>query len=518
VLGSPAGASPRGGRVPLTGGLRAKQVSSGPSTVTTEQATYPLRVLDPSRYAQAKEAANSAYARWAADHPLSSGPATSVSTVLLKKPGMHTTGGSTPPDTTGAAGPTAFVEVVNSQVAVYNRSTGARAATVAEDTFVHSTSTCDGQIKWDQSASRYLYYALDCAAPGGSQGYSFGWSKTSSPTPLPTTSSAGNWCGYHVSTGDDLEDYGKLGNDGNFLILGSNEFSDQSGSYLDSPITMWPKPANGTTTCPSESGFISRPTAGIDFTPEPANLFGSSLPTGYVVGVDETGSALDALRMYTVTGSPTAPSITDEGDITVPTFSVPASVPQPAPAPASDVIDSLDARLTQANGVFDPALNDFGIWTQHTIAGSGGGPSVVRWYELQAGRSTPVQSGTISVAGQFVFNGAISPTTAGNAAAIDYNVGGASLLVQIRVRFHPAGSAAGAMTGQKTLAKSSAVDEDFSCPSWTGASGPCRWGDYAGATFDPASSTSVWGANQTDGALVSGGFAQWRTTFFDLAP
>ena len=50
-----------------------------------------------------------------------------------------------------------------------------------------------------------LYYSLDCAAPTISQGFSFGFSKTSSPAPLPTSTSAGNWCRYHVGTGTTLE-------------------------------------------------------------------------------------------------------------------------------------------------------------------------------------------------------------------------------------------------------------------------------------------------------------------------
>src|SRR5205807_9032496 len=133
-------------------------------------------------------------------------------------------------------------------------------------TFVHSNSTCDGQIKWDQTAARWLYYSLDCAALASGQGFSFGFSKTSSPTPLPTSTTSGNWCGYHVTTSSTLEDYGKLGNSDSQMIIGANEFSMPAGTFIDSAIITFPKPPNAkaVTTCPAESGKIF--TSGVDFT------------------------------------------------------------------------------------------------------------------------------------------------------------------------------------------------------------------------------------------------------------
>ena len=470
-----------------------------------------------TQYAQAKAAADQAYGGWAAAHTFSDplAPLSSATIIGLNKPGLNaaSAGGSTPPDPTGAAGPSNYLEFVNSEIGVYNRTTLASPpiATAPEDSFVNSSSTCDGQIKWDQAAARFEYYSLDCAASTGSEGISFGWSKTSSPTPL--TGATSNWCKYHLNTGANLEDYGKLGNSNTFMIVGANEFNDSSLNYLDSPILVMPKPVNKSTVCPkTEAVHKFVPAAANEFTPEPANVFGSST-TGYVVAI--SGSLSTALRMYTVTGTATAPAVTDKGNITVPAFSTPAGVPQPAPAPASDVIDSSDTRLTQANAVVDPALKTFGIWTQHTIAGKSGGPSVVRWYELEAGKATPVQTGTVAVSGQFAFNGAISPTIGGNAAAIDYNVGSKTLKVQLRARVHPAGSAAGSMSSDTVLANSSGVDEDFSCPSSSG-SASCRWGDYGGASFDPTSSKAVFGTNQYNGTPDGFTDAQWKTNNFRL--
>ena len=132
---------------------------------------------------------------------------------------------------------------------------------------------------------------------------------------------------------------------------------------------------------PSESGKKFSPsTFGIDFTPEPANVFGSS-GTGFIVAVNYSGSTASALRMYTMTGTATAPVLTDKGNVSVGTWNLPANVPQPSPAPAKDVIDSSDGRLTQANAVVDPktgaskpTIPDW--YNVHQLTGSIGGPIV----------------------------------------------------------------------------------------------------------------------------------------------
>jgi PKD repeat protein len=219
--------------------------------------------------------------------------------------------------------------------------------------------------------------------------------------------------------------------------------------------------------------------------------------------------------MFTVSGTTTTPTLTDNGTVTVPTFATPAAVPQPG---SPDGLDSSDTRLTQAVAAVDPQLKAFAVWTQHTVAGSAGGPSVVRWYELKAGVSapSPVQTGTVAVNGAFAFNGAISPTAQGNAAAIDYNVGSSTMKVQVRAQDHLPGTAAGSMTNETTLASSPGINADFSCPSQDGGtSSSCRWGDFAGASPDPTCAAQVWGTNQLNGA-TSSGTATWASQNFRL--
>ena len=511
---TPAAVAAEARPVPPSERLIAHQV--GPSTTlqaTSAAAAVAARVRNPSAYAAAKSAADRSLAAWAASHPAAATPAQPQSVVGLNQPGLTAgqSGGSTPPDPTGAIGPASYVELVNSEIAVYSRTTLASPpiAMASEDAFTGSTGTCDGQTKWDQAAQRFEYWSLDCRAAATSNGFSIGWSKTASPTPL--TGASANWCRFHFNTGSLLEDYGKLGNSNGFMIVGANEFNGVSQQYVQSPIFAVPKPANKSTTCPaSVSATKFTPAAANEFTPEPANIFGSSV-NGFVVAI--SGNLNNALRMYTLNGT-SPPTLTDNGNISVAAFSTPANVPQPG---STDRIDSSDTRLTQANAAYDPVLKAFAVWTQHTIAGPGGGPSVVRWYELRAGRTTPVQTGTVAVSGAYAFNAAIAPNSAGNAAAIEYNVGSATMQVQLRARVHPPGSAAGSMSSETTLAASSGIARDFSCPSQAGTGSSCRWGDYAGASTDPSGCGAyVWGTNESNGAPDSAADARWKTQNFRL--
>lgn len=515
-------------QVPASATLQGNLVTSPSSAPASAAPTaYPLRVRDPQQYAAQKAAADASYQQWLASNPsagdggLGTAPLFSVG---LNKPGLSfaddtscgLNGCNTPPDTTGAAGPAHYVEFVNSEIAVYNKSTLALVSKATEDAFTLSSNTCDGQIKWDQAANRWVYYSLDCAASAGANGFSFGFSKTNNPTNLTTA----GWCKYHFNTTSNLEDYGKLGNYNTGWIIGANEFPDAGGMNI-SVIGLRKPPAGTITTCPSEGGTIFHPSAVTNATPEPANLFGSSA-AGFIPATNGTTPST-TLRMLRMTGAGTTASpfkLFQDASITVPSYSVPPNVTQPGGG--INKIDASDTRLTQAATTIDPKIKTFGIWTQHTVAGPGGKGSVIRWYELKDGATVPVQTGTIAApgTGNFAFNGAISPNTVGSSAAINYNTGGPTTLVSLRSRIHLGTAANGVTTNETVLATSTGIDNDFSCPSHTGSSRPCRWGDYAGASFDPVAANhfAVWGTGEllSKPDTTSGFFlARWLTRNFE---
>ena len=485
-------------------------VSASPASADT---VYRVHPRDPSAYRAGKSAAMQAYLAFAHRDGVRSfqrGARPESLVAGLNEPGLDATvdkPGLTPPDTTGAIGPDHYLEFVNSEIAVYDRGSLADPiARVHENTFVGTADdTCDGQIQWDQEGRRWLYAVLDCGAQGGNQALFYGWSTSADPTNL-----ASGWCRYRYSTGSSLEDYPKLGHDDSQIIIGTNTF-DSNGQFNGSHMFIFDKPAPGDTACPLTSdenaGGVVAGAAATDFTPVPASLADSSA-TGYVVSTDShaTGSHLTVYEIGRTAGGANT-VLGTQTTVTVPSFSVPAPIPQPG---TGEVIDSSDARLTQAVAVTDPGTGKEGIWTQHTVAGAGGGPSVVRWYQLAPGATAPLQTGTVSgPSGTFAFNAAISPTSDGSSAVVFYNTGGAGQLVDLQAQYRVAGMALGQTTSAVALAQSSYADVDFSCG---GTAAPCRWGDYAGASPDPTNSALVWGTGElTTLAPDAGGDAQWGT-------
>jgi PKD repeat protein len=501
--------------------------SSPPFSLALAPRSVPLRVPNPQAYAAAKATANRAYLGWRARHPstrtkagarspqpnaataFAAPPPRAVLYEELNTPGIGADGTVTPPDTTGAIGPNNYVEFVNSHIAVYGRTLGAPLAEETGDEFSKGTSTCDGQIRWDQQAERWEYASLDCGETEATkQRFNFGWSKTADPTNLSDSA----WCKYELPTASVLADYPKLGGDDNWMIIGTNGYEMPAGTFVGSKVYIVPKPARGSTECPSvpvSEGAVP------GFTPVGANTSGSS-STGYVVAgqYNESGAA-EHLTLFAIGNEGGTPTLKEEPAISVSSYYIPPGVPQPG---STDVIDSSDTRLTQAVAAEDPKLHKMAVWTQHAVSTSPGAPSVVRWYEVVAGSSTPVQEGTVAAsAGNFAFNGAISPTTKGNGAAIDYNIGGPTQQVELHAQSRGPTTPVGAMAGDIKLAESAAIDTDFSCPSVTGLSRPCRWGDYAGASPDPAHPGVVWGTGEVNGPTVAGNGAQWKTENFALA-
>lgn len=471
-------------------------------------ATFPLRVADPAAYRREKAAADAAYARWLRAHPTATSmsretrPLTSISGSL-----NHTgfaasdeTKAGTPPDTTGAAGPDNYVEMVNSSLAVYSKTDlTTPTQTMDEPNFlgVPGTPVCDGNIEWDQQGGRWLYVAVvPCDGNASDFGLAFGWSKSTSPDLTPS-----NWCQYTMDSGPHIEDYPKLGHDDSQILIGTNQFGSDG---IFSKIFVLDKPANGDTNCPDTSTeestaavlTVGKRSKGGPWTPVAANLADSS-PVGYVVATD-----LDYkhLHLFTVgRDSNQANVLLDSKTIPVPQYCLPLSIPQKG---STHTLESLDARLTQAVAVTDPNTGKEGIWTQHTISGAclkryglPYGPSVVRWYELTPGATTTTQMGTVrGKNGAFAFMGAISPSSDGQNAAIFYNSSSGKTLPEFRVRDRHLATTGGVMTEDLLLATSTSADADRSCLHGFGL--PCRWGDYNGASPDPSDPSLVWGTGE----------------------
>jgi hypothetical protein len=501
----PAHSSPLG--VTPHAGVSLQRVSMKPGAPVRHGAKrpvqLPVRVADPVAYRREKAEAEAGYQRWLRDHPLATGASGAGGRSTSVSGGLNHTGLAasdqavppTPPDTTGAVGPSDYVEMVNSELAVYNKtdlSTPTETIDEARFVGVPRDLTCDGNVQWDQEAGRWLYSAIGCLFPREHGALYFGWSKTSSPS-----LTAGNWCQYAINTGSNIDDYPKLGHDDSQILIGVNEFS-LDGHDVHPKLYMLDKPANGDTGCPavtteeSTAGVLTFPTPsfGGAWTPVPANLADSSA-VGYVVAIDTDRRHL---HLFTVGRDSSQKNVLlSARKIRVPEFCFPPSVPQHGTRAR---IESLDMRLTQAVAVADPSTGHEGIWTQHTVSACRPhhfqvSPSVVRWYELAPGASTPRQTGTVrGASGAFAFMGAISPSSDGQDAAIFYNTSSSKTLPDFRVRDRHFDTKGGQMIEDVQLTTSTSPDADRSCPF------TCRWGDYNGASPDPSDPSLIWGTGE----------------------
>ncbi len=424
----------------------------------------------------------------------------------------------TPPDTTGAIGTTRYVQLINRQMAIYDRVNNAAIDTATLTEFTEASGTpslADPQVIWDPDTARFHYVVANFTTST----LMYGYSKTDSPN----NDSSADWCKYDLDFGygTDIPDYPKLGTTDDFLLIGTNAF-DASDLYLGSDILWLSKPAAGTTcTAPVDIDMgavfsVLNQDGSLAFTPVPAVQTDPS-PTGYVISVTEDITDTELTRFQITKSGSNAVVQTPGTSITVPSYTIPPNAPQSGTA---KVMDTLDGRNTQAVSGFDPARGKTSgpgvLWTQHTVAGGAG--SEVRWYEIDPAAATVVQSGSVTGGGLYAFNGAIAPDRRvngsgrafGSAMALVYNTSSSSTFTAIRSVTKTAWDA---QSGSTVIKQSAGKNEDFSC---VGGDNDCRWGDYSGASSDPASSLAgahgaVWFANQWNVTSATTNDVDWRT-------
>jgi hypothetical protein len=148
----------------------------------------------------------------------------------------------TPSDSTGAIGPTRYVEMVNTKIAFYSHDhsllASAGLADLTGDPFL-----TDPQVIWDPTTSRFYFVTLnfDVALTSSSDGvdFEFGFSTTDSPSTIA------DWCTYSVSAGYDdptlgiavVLDQPHLGDSQNFVFWVGTR-SIRSGRHPPTSVRM----------------------------------------------------------------------------------------------------------------------------------------------------------------------------------------------------------------------------------------------------------------------------------------
>lgn len=423
----------------------------------------------------------------------------------------------TPPDANGAIGPNSFVETVNTRLAIYSR-TGTQIANADFSVLTGNSNGSDPMALWDPDTQRFYYNIWDTA----NATMDWGFSKDSNPTSIPDS-----FCRYETAFGyaaTSFPDYPKLGQTKDFLLIGVNFYPSSSSQQSTSSDVLWvskPQGQGAVTTCPAASSFTSGKVAGLlnddgsqAFTPVPAIQTDPS-STGYVLGMSDiecppvcgTGTKL---TVFTVTNNGGVPSLSAPNSITVGSYQSPPAAPQRR---SGRTLDTLDGRITHAVSGLDPNVGATTIWVSHTVLGGAG--SQVNWYEVNTTTGTLAQSGSVSSSSLYLLNSGISTdrtctaTTCahGGAMVLGFTTTSSSTFPAIQM-VSKIGS--GAVSGLVLIKQSNTSDKNFSCS-------PCRWGDYGGATPDPAASLTastgvVWLSNQwtTGGSNFASGDQTWN--------
>lgn len=409
--------------------------------------------------------------------------------------------GYVPPDPNIAVGPTYIVQVVNIEIGVFNKTTGAMLAgypKTLSSLWAPLGGNCATQnagdpiAQYDAAADRWVITQLGSLNSPYSQCIAV--SQTGDPT--------GAYNLYSYSYGSNLNDYAKFGvwptttnsaylSTANLFANGAN-FTGSSLCAYDraSMIVGAASPAAICYTIANDGGFL------------PSDLDGpASSPfnaPGYFLNFETLGS----LRLYRLTPNFATPSssILTSTDITVNAFSEACGggtcIPQPG---TSRQLDSLGDRL-----MYRLAYRSFSdheaMVVNHSV---GSGSSVgVRWYELRGpftGTPAVYQQGTYAPTSDYRWMGSMAMDKNGD-IALGYSTSSSSLFPAIRFA---------GRTPDTTAYPLNTLSPETTLQAGGGSqTGTTRWGDYTALRIDPSDDTTFW---YTDEYYSSSSSASWKT-------
>jgi hypothetical protein len=393
-----------------------------------------------------------------------------------------TSGRWNPPDTHGAVGPSHYVEVTNSRIAMYPRSRfGVRKSLSLNSLFYYWSSTAfDPRVVYDLTWKRWVVTAATFHN-GVNQPFFIAVSKTSNPTL--------GWWIYRINDpggAGNFWDFPMLGLDQDAVIITANVF-DGGDNFIDCQMFSAAKAIlyNGL-------GFTMSKFTGLEFSTQPPLVLDQNPKTFLVSAlVGDTPPAIPQVMLYTLTNSSRTPPTLDGGatidlDVVPEGYLIPPGAPQPGTA---TLLDTGDGRFINAGTQVGDRL-----FQTHTI---GSAYPVPHFYEFDT--ATP----GVSKWGQFYasdssydFNASIAANANGDVFLTWTSVDAGSN-INAEMRFLGARSA-DIPPGSSYLGAGTLV---FRSPTFfVGQGSPVeRWGDYSAVTLDPldANRNTAWLVNET---------------------
>ena len=408
-----------------------------------------------------------------------------------------------PPDTNGAIGATQYVQWVNADFAVFDKTTGAilpgfpKAGNTPWAGFgggCETNNDGDPIVQYDKQANRWILTQFSVSTTPFLQCVA-----------VSTTSDAtGSYNRYAFNYGNQLPDYPKLGVWPDAYYVTYNIFTNGQ-TFAGPKVCAWDRGAmlagaTATQVCfELGTGVHSLLPSDLDGTTAP--------PAGApnVLARITTSSSLQFWKFHVDFGNPGASTLTGPDTVAVASYSRACAggtcIPQPETRQKLDSLaDRAMYRLAYRNfGTFDSWVLNHSVSAavvHRKAIGSG-----IRWYELRS--STPggtpavFQQGTYAPDSDFRWMGSIAQDKAGN-ILVGYSVSSGATHPAIRAAGREPGDPAGQLTTELSIIEGAGSQlRNLS-----------RWGDYSSMTVDPVDDCTFFYTNEY---LKASGTFNWST-------
>jgi hypothetical protein len=398
--------------------------------------------------------------------------------------------GFVPPDPSIGVGPNHIVQVVNTEIAFFNKAGtklfqqsldgNAFFSGIAQTDFVF-----DPRVVYDQGSKRFIVIALEQRDFPRNSAILLAVSDDANPS--------GTWYKYRINTLQSRNgqqywwDYPQLGYNKDGLVVTGNMFSFTTNSAYGRSVTVRKAGllTGGSTSVFSflHDGYFTLQAAR-SFDTVNANVFGVSLDT------------TSRMRLFAWRNLGATPSLA-QTNLTVPSYQVFTSY---SPAPGNTSIDAIGDRM------MDASFRGGRLVCAHTVrVSSSDNRARVRWYEVNmgswpaSGAPTLFQSGNVSLAAP---NHLLMPAIAKN---------GKGALSIVLTRTSPTVNPGLFYCSRKSTDPLGSMGPLRSAATATGSPNApqSRWGDYFDVVIDPTDPAKLWGTGQ-----VLNSNKTWRTEIF----
>jgi hypothetical protein len=408
-----------------------------------------------------------------------------------------------PPDTNGSVGPQDYVQIVNTDFAVFNKDSSrgtvgsVRYGPVQINTLwsgfgglCEADNDGDPVAVYDSIANRWVISQFAVTNPNPDYYQCIAVSTSSDPT--------GSYYRYAFSY-TNFPDYPKFGVWPDAYYATFNQFDSTGSTFLGAQVCAYNRASMLTGASATQQCFT---TSSSYSSLLPSTLDGSTQPPSgapnYLLALN-TSTSLGLWKFHVNWTTPANSTFTGPTNITVASYSQACGSSGTCirQSGTSTRLDSLGDRL-----MYRLAYRNFGSYqalvVDHSVTS---GSSVgMRWYEIRSPGGTPTvyQSGTYAPDSKYRWMGSIAQDKNGD-MAMGFSISSSTT--------HPGISYTGRLVSD-TLGSMAQGETSLIVGGGSQNGGLTRWGDYSSMTVDPSDGCTFWYTNQY---IPSNGSFNWKT-------